>query len=116
MDPQAVRERAQAFSAALVAGDIDRAAEELSQELRTNLGAIVAILPLPLPLAEATIESVEIGGSGYVAVLHLIGESTEVRLQTRWKDRDGRPTIVEASHIVEATAVDMGPPGVDAEA
>lgn len=114
MDPQAVRERAQAFSAALVAGDIDRAAEELSQELRTNLGAIVAILPLPL--AEATIESVEIGGSGYVAVLHLIGESTEVRLQTRWKDRDGRPTIVEASHIVEATAVDMGPPGVDAEA
>lgn len=114
MDPQAVRERAQAFCAALVAGDIDRAAEELSQELRTNLGAIVAILPLPL--AEATIESVEIGGSGYVAVLHLIGESGEIRLQTRWKDRDGRPTIVEASHIVETTAVDVGPPGVDSEA
>jgi len=114
MDPQAVRERAQAFCAALVAGDIDRAADELSQELRTSLGAIVAILPLPL--AEATIESIEIGGSGHVAVLHLIGESTEVRLQTRWKDRDGRPTIVEASHIVETAAAHPGPPGVDAEA
>lgn len=99
MDPQAVREQAQTFCAALVAGDMDRAAEELSRELRTNLGQLVAILPLPL--TEANVESVEVGGSGYVAVLHLIGESGETRLQTRWKDRDGRPTIVEASHIAE---------------
>ena len=99
MDPQAVRERAEAFCAALVTGDMDRAAEELSRELRSNLGPLVAILPLPL--TEATVESVEVGGSGYVAVLALIGDSGAIRLQTRWKDRDGRPTIVEASHIAE---------------
>ncbi|MDO8485563.1 MAG: hypothetical protein Q7S35_11555 [Candidatus Limnocylindrales bacterium] len=99
MDPQAVREQAQAFCATLVAGDMDRAAEELSRELRANLGPLVAILPLPL--TEATVESVEVGGSGYIAVLHLTGESGATRLQTRWKDRDGRPTIVEASHIAE---------------
>jgi hypothetical protein len=35
-------------------------------------------------------------------VLNLVGESGSIRLETRWKDRDGRPTIVEASHIPEA--------------
>jgi hypothetical protein len=99
MDPQIVRERAEAFNAALVAGDMERAFEDLSRELRANLGSLVAILPLPL--TEATVESVEAGGSGYVAILNLIGEHAETRLQTRWKDRDGKPTIVETSHITE---------------
>lgn len=102
MDPQTVRERAEAFSGALVAGDMERAAEDLSQELQTNLGPLVAILPLPL--TEATVESVDVGGSGYIAILHLIGEQAEIRLQTRWKDRAGRPTIVETSHITEPAA------------
>ena len=113
MDPQAVRERADAFRTALVSGDMDRAAEELSRELRSNLGPIVAILPLPL--IEATVESVEVGGSGYVVVLELIGESGAIRLQTRWKDRDGRPTIVEVSHIAEPRAVDAEASEVDSE-
>lgn len=100
MDPQIVRERAEAFNAALIAGDMEQAAEDLSRELSTNLGPLVAILPLPL--TEATVESVEVGGSGYVAILHLVGEHADIRLQTRWKERDGRPTIVETSHVVEA--------------
>jgi hypothetical protein len=41
-------------------------------------------------------------GTGYVAVLHLVGETAESRLETRWKDRAGRPTIVEASHLSQA--------------
>lgn len=101
MDPQIVRERAEAFNAALIAGDIELASGELSRELQTNLGSLVSILPLPL--TEAAVESVEVGGSGYIAVLHLIGEQAEIRLQTRWKERDGRPTIVETSHITEST-------------
>jgi hypothetical protein len=31
--------------------------------------------------------------------LRLVGETEEAMVQTRWKDRDGRPTIVEASHL-----------------
>ena len=112
MDPQIVRERAEAFSAALVAGDIEQAAEDLSHELQTNLGQLVAILPLPL--VDATVESVDVGGSGYVAVLHLLGEQAEIRLQTRWKDRDGRPTIVETSHVVEQVAIQEPEPDPDA--
>ena len=101
MDAQIVRERAEAFNDALIAGDMEQASGDLSRELQSNLGTLVAILPLPL--TEAAVESVEVGGSGYVAVLHLVGEHAEIRLQTRWKERDGRPTIVETSHITDST-------------
>jgi len=97
MDEQAVREHAEAYCGALLAGDIGRSAEEMSRELRSNLGPIVAMLPIPL--TQATIESVAMARTGWLAVLRLVGEHETVRLETRWKDRDGRPTMVEASHI-----------------
>jgi hypothetical protein len=97
VDEQAVREHAQALCDALVAGDIDRATGDFSDELRRNLGEVLSLLPLPA--IEATVDSVEHGGSGFNVVLRLVGESEEVLVQTRWKDRDGRPTVVEASHL-----------------
>jgi hypothetical protein len=100
MNEQAVREHAQAHADALLAGDIGKASEEMSRELRQNLGPIVAMLPMPM--TEATIESVESTPTGYRVVLHLVGEGGDLRLETRWKDRDGRPTIVEASRVHEA--------------
>jgi hypothetical protein len=99
MDEQAVREHAQAHADALLAGDIGKAAEEMSRELRQNLGPIVAMLPMPM--TEASIESIESTPTGYKVVLHLVGEGDTLRLETRWKDRDGRPTIVEASRVHE---------------
>jgi hypothetical protein len=99
MDEQAVREHAQATCAALLAGDIGKAAEQMSKELRSSLGPIVAMLPMPM--TEASIESIESTPTGYKAVLHLVGEGDTLRLETRWKDRDGRPTIVEASRVHE---------------
>jgi hypothetical protein len=103
-----VREHARAFGDALVAGDVDRAIQDLSDELRRNVGEVLALLPLPAK--EATVESVDHSGSGYNVVLRLVGETSEDQLQTRWKDRDGRPRIVEASHlsrIATAEAVDV---------
>ena len=97
MDVQTVRDRAEAFCDVLVAGDIGLATEAMSKELRQNLGEVVAMLPLPA--TEASVVSVDRGGSGYDVVLHMVGENDEVEIQTRWKDRDGRPTIVEASHL-----------------
>lgn len=102
MDEEAVRVRVQAFSDALQAGDVGRAAQEMSRELQSNLGELVAMLPLPL--TAATIESIDVTGTGYLAVLHLAGEERSMRLQTRWKERDERPTMVEASHLQEAPA------------
>lgn len=108
MDEQTVRERAQAMGEAVVAGNVDRVIEDFSPELRRNLGEVISLFPLPSK--EAEIESVAQGGSSYVVVLRLTGESEEVQVQTRWKDRDGRPTVVEASHLsrreVEAEAID----------
>lgn len=97
MDVQAVRDRAEAFCEVLVDGDIGLATEVMSNELRQNLGEVVALLPLPA--SEASVVSVDRGGSGYDVVLRLVGENDDIELQTRWKDRDGRPTLVEASHL-----------------
>ena len=107
MDAQTVREHAESWCAALLDGDMTRAVDQLSKELQANAGQIVAILPLPV--SEATVESVEVGGSGYVAMLRLVGESGSIELQTRWKDRDGRPTIVEASHVAEPVTEEAVP-------
>ena len=96
MDEQDVRAHAQAFCDALVAGDIDRATADFSNELRQHLGEVIGLLPLPS--SEASIDSIEHGGAGYNVVVRLVGETEEVLLQTRWKERDGRPTVVEASH------------------
>jgi hypothetical protein len=102
MDEAAVRERADALCDKLVAGDIDGAIEDFSKELRQNLGEVIALLPLPA--SEASVESVEHGGSGYNVVLRLVGETEEVRIQ----DRDGSPTVVEAGHLSRAeTAVEV---------
>ena len=107
MDEQAVREHARAVCDALVAGDIDRATQDVSNELRRNLGEVIALLPLPA--SEATVDSVEHGGAGYNVILRLVGETEEVQIQTRWKERDGRPTIVEASHLSKTVVeVPMG--------
>src|SRR6185436_10151001 len=75
----------------------DRAIADFSEELKRNLGEVLALLPLPA--TEATIESIESGGAGYNVILRLVGETDEVQIQTRWKDRDGAPKIVETSHL-----------------
>jgi hypothetical protein len=89
MDETAVREHAQQMCDALVAGDVDRAISDVSDELRRNLGEVVSLLPLPV--IEATIESIDRGASAVIVVLRLVGESDEVQVQTRWKDRNGQP-------------------------
>jgi len=105
MEEQSVRENAEAFCEALVAGDIERATQHLSEQLHANLGQLVAMLPMPL--TSATVESLERTASGFRAVVHLVGESDETRLETRWKDRDDLPVIVEVSHLPEEPAVSV---------
>jgi hypothetical protein len=106
MEERDVRERAEALCAALVAGDVEAATVDFSKELRQNLGEVIALLPLPS--SEATVESIARGGSGFAAVLKLVGETEEVMIQTRWKDRDGHPTVVEASHLSRTETAAQG--------
>src|SRR3954451_1103504 len=97
MDEESVRSSAAAVGEALVAGDVGAAIEFLSDELKRNLGEVVALLPLPA--TEATITSLEQATSAFVVVFRIVGETSDVELQTRWKDRDGTPRIVEVSHL-----------------
>ncbi|MEO5919163.1 MAG: hypothetical protein ABIQ17_06350 [Candidatus Limnocylindrales bacterium] len=112
MDEQAVRDQAEALCAAIVAGDMGQAATHFSEELRRNLGEVVALLPLPC--TEAAIESIDRGGSAAVTVtLRLTGETEEIQIVTRWKDRDGSPTMIEASHL---SRTEMASPSGDDDA
>jgi hypothetical protein len=97
MDEPTVRARAQAVCDALAAGDVGRATGDFSPELMRNLGEVLALMPLPAN--EVAIQSIEQGGSGFSVVLRIAGEVDEVLIQTRWKDRDGKPLMVEASHL-----------------
>lgn len=99
MDEQSVRDHAQAHVDALRAGDIGLASREMSPELQRNLGELVAMLPLPL--TDAAVESVEMAGTAYVSVLRLTGDAGTIRVNARWKERDGRPMMVEASRVTE---------------
>jgi hypothetical protein len=114
MNEDDVRERAQAMCDALVAGDVERATADFSEQLRHNLGEVLVLLPLPA--TEATVESVELGASSYTVMLRVVGATEEVEVQTRWKDREGEPKVVEASHLsrtaIAATVEDeTGLPG-----
>ena len=97
MEETDVRTGAQAVADALVAGNVEGAIDYLSDELKRNLGEVVALLPLPA--TEATIVSIDRATSAFVVIVRVIGETSEVELQTRWKDRDGKPRIVEVSHL-----------------
>lgn len=108
VDEPAVRVGAQAFCDALAAGDIDQALESLSQELRRNPGEVLALLPLPAN--DVTLESIDRSGAGFNVAIRLLGETDETVIQTRWKDRDGRPTLVEASHL---SRMERGEPTIE---
>lgn len=107
MDEQDVRARAEAVCVALVTGDVGVFIELLSRELRQNVGEVMTLLPLPA--TEATVESIASGGSAaQTAVIRIIGEHEEVTIQTRWKERDGTPTIIEASNLTSAARAAAG--------
>lgn len=117
MDELHVREHAESLCSALVAGDIDRVTEDLSEELRHNLGEVLALFTLPSDTA--TVEAVERApSSGFTVTLRLVGGGEEVAVGTRWKERDGRPTIIEVSHLGRTgTAEEIGEdePATDGE-
>jgi len=114
MTEDEVRERARAIGEALVAGDVGQVVAALSDELRRNPGEVVAMLPLPAVAASVARLEGSGGGAAYVAVLDVTSETEHLELQTRWKERDGEPRIVEVSHVsrrardVEEVAADIG--------
>jgi hypothetical protein len=92
-----VRAAAQRVCDDLVRGDIDAVIANLSDELRRNLGEVVALFPLPA--MDAAVESMERGGASHVVVIGITGETDHTQVQTRWKERGDGLRIVEVSHL-----------------
>ena len=113
MDEAAVRSSAEQFGQALVDGNVDSAIEHFSDELKRNLGEVVALLPLPA--TGATITSLERATSAVIVVLQVSSETADDELQTRWKDRDGTPRIVEIGHLSRTERPAASPEDVAAE-
>jgi hypothetical protein len=43
--------------------------------------------------------SVEVGDEETVARIHYAGDTSELTIQSHWRDVDGRPTIVQAAPV-----------------
>ncbi|MFN2490313.1 MAG: hypothetical protein ABR529_11370 [Actinomycetota bacterium] len=52
-------------------------------------------LPSPVRRAEVT-EVTEVSGDdeGYIALIRYVGDDGETTVESRWSERDGRPSIV----------------------
>ena len=90
---------------ALLAGEVERATEDFSDQLRTNLGTTVS--QWPLPLTETVVESVEPSASGYVCVVRLMGERQLLSAFLLGRQRLG--LIDDVAHLDYASACRRGP-------
>jgi hypothetical protein len=115
MTEDEVRQRAAAICRSLVAGDVGQVVAALSDELQRNPGEVVAMLPQPAVAAEVARLEGTGGGAAFVAILDVTSETEHLELQTRWKERNGEPRIVEVSHLSRIERPVEAVPGEDGE-
>ena len=97
MDEAQTKDTIQRHAAAVEAGDWDTVIGDLSNELQAQAAQIVQ--SLPQPVTSASVISVEVGDDETVAQIQYAGDTSEVTIQSHWRDVDGRPTIVQAGPV-----------------
>jgi hypothetical protein len=98
MEAETVREHAQAHAAANASGDMARAAADLTDEARTNIGPVARQLPRPITTGEVTkVEETDAGR--FIVEIRYSGEDKTVTVGSIWVDQGGRPMIAETSII-----------------
>jgi hypothetical protein len=97
MDEAGMKDTIQRHAAAVEAGDWDTVIGDLSKELQAHAATIAQTLPQPV--TSAKVSSVEVGDDETVAQIHYAGETSEVTIQSHWRDVDGRPAIVQAGPV-----------------
>ena len=50
-------------------------------------------------MTSAKVLSVEVGDDETVAQIHYAGDTSEITIQSHWRDVDGRPPIVHAGPV-----------------
>ena len=97
MDETKTREHIQRHAEAVERGDFETVIGDLSDELKPQAATIAQTLPQPV--TSAKVVSVEVGDTETVARIHYAGDTSEVTIQSHWRDVDGRPTIVHAGPV-----------------
>lgn len=97
MDEARTRECVQAHADAVVRGDMEHITNDFAEELRPQIPEIAKSLPHPVTAAE--VRSLQVGGEESVAEIHYDGENGSVTIRSRWRDIDGRPSIVAGEPI-----------------
>jgi hypothetical protein len=97
MDETKTKDQIQRHAEAVERGDMDTVIGDLSKELQVHAATIAQ--SLPQPVTSAKVLSVEVGDDETVARIHYAGDTSEVTIQSHWRDVDGRPTIVQAGPV-----------------
>jgi len=97
MDEASTKDTIRRHAEAVEQGDFDTVIADLSEELQAQAATIAQ--SLPQPVTSAKVLSVEVGDEETVARIHYAGNTSEVTIQSHWRDVDGRPTIVHAGPV-----------------
>jgi hypothetical protein len=73
--------------------EYERAAEDLTDDVKVNAGEVLR--RLPRPITSANVLEVQPAGDEAVARIRYAGEQSAAVVESRWADRGGRPRIVE---------------------
>jgi hypothetical protein len=93
VDEAKVREHAEAHGQAVVAGDLNKAGQDLTKEGLKAAGEVMPKLPRPVTAAEVV--SIEENEAEHVVMIRYRGEDSEATVRSQWAERDGRPMIVD---------------------
>ena len=91
MDESAVRQHAEAHANAVQAGDLGKAASDLTDAAKQQAPTVMKALPRPI--TGTAVESVDTDGDAYVARILYSGEDSKATVASRWVEESGRPMI-----------------------
>jgi hypothetical protein len=94
MDEAKTKDHIHSHADAVERGDFDAVIADFTEELRAQAPQIAQTLPQPV--TEATVKKIDFGNDEAVALIHYAGNVSEITIRSRWREVDGRPTIVEA--------------------
>lgn len=94
MEEETVRKHAQAHAAANASGDMARAASDLTEEARANIGPVVRQLPRPITAGEV-VNVREVDAGRFIVEIKYSGTDSTAMVESIWVERDGRPMIAE---------------------
>lgn len=97
MDEASTKDTIQRHAEAVERGDFDTVIGDMTVELQAQAAQIAQTLPQPV--TAATVLSVDCGDEETVARIHYAGDTSEVTIQSHWRDVDGQPKIVHAAPV-----------------